>query len=302
MFKNRRFITVIIFAFLIASMGITGLVIHSDQKISAEALLSDQTSAAFNTGELVYQQYCLACHAVDGHGNNGAYPDLVSDHFKKRKGTYEKAFSFISQNMPENAPGSLSEDQYNAVVKYLLSLNGIPIDLADIKGHWAQKEINYLFEKNYIDGYASGNLLNYKPDQSITRAEFIRYLVKSKQLFLSNDKTTDLIDITKSKDKVYIITAVEYGIIHGYPDHSFFPAKSITRAEIAAILVHSELLSSTASSSFSDVSPDNWASSLIGAVVQAKLFSGYKDGTFKPDSPITRGEAASVIYRLINPR
>jgi hypothetical protein len=111
-----------------------------------------------------------------------------------------------------------------------------------------------------------------------------------------------LTDITKSKDKVYIITAVEYGIIHGYPDHSFLPGKSITRAEIAAILVHSELLTSTASSGFSDVSPDYWASSLIGAVVKAKLFNGYKDGTFKPDSPITRGESASVIYRLINPK
>jgi mono/diheme cytochrome c family protein len=107
MFKNRRFITVIILALLIASMVITGLVIHSDQKISAEALHSDQTSSTLNTGELVYQQNCLACHAVDGHGNNGAYPDLISDHFKKTKGTYEKAYSFISQNMTENAPGSL---------------------------------------------------------------------------------------------------------------------------------------------------------------------------------------------------
>ncbi|SEC46099.1 S-layer homology domain-containing protein [Paenibacillus sp. GP183] len=301
MIKYRRLSTIAVLALFIAFIGMIGLGFSDDHKITAEALSAVQTAPPADAGKTVYQQYCLSCHAVDGHGNNGAFPDLVSDHFRKKLGTFEKAYNFISQKMPENAPGSLNDDQYKAVVKYILSLNGIPTDFADIDAYWAQKEINYLLGERFIDGYVSNGQLYYKPNQSITRAEFIRYLVKSKQLFLSNSSTTDLTDIDKSKDKVYILTAVEYGMIDGYPDHTFHPQSSITRAEIAAILARSEGLTPQPVSSFSDVSQSHWANSLIGSVVQAKLFNGYDDGTFKPGSAITRGEAAAVLYRLIHP-
>jgi mono/diheme cytochrome c family protein len=301
MIKNRRLLTVVVLTLIIAFMGMIGLGINDDHKITAEALHADKTAPPADTGKTVYQQYCLSCHAVDGHGNNGAFPDLVSDRFKKRLGTFEKALSFISQKMPENAPGSLNDEQYKAVVNYVLSLNGIPTDFADIADYWARKEISYLFGERFIDGYVSNGQVYYKPNQSITRAEFIRYLVKSKQLFLSNSSTTDLSDINNSKDKIYIMTAVEYGIIDGYPNHTFLPKNSITRAEIAAILARSEALTPLPVSSFSDVSQSYWANSLIGSVVQAKLFNGYDDGTFKPGSAITRGEAAAVLYRLIHP-
>jgi mono/diheme cytochrome c family protein len=301
MIKNMRLSTIVVLAIFIAFMGMIGLGIIDDHKIKAEALSAVQTAPPADIGKTVYQQYCLSCHAVDGHGNNGAFPDLVSDHFKKKLGTFEKAFNFISQKMPENAPGSLNDEQYNAVVKYILSLNGIPTDFADIVEYWAHKEISYLFGERFVDGYVSNGQLYYKPNQSITRAEFIRYLVKSKQLFLSDSSTTKLTDIDKSKDKVYIMTAVEYGMIDGYPDHTFHPQNSITRAEIAAILARSEVLTPLPISSFSDVSQSYWANSLIGSVVQAKLFNGYDDGTYKPGSAITRGEAAAVLYRLIHP-
>jgi mono/diheme cytochrome c family protein len=283
------------------STALSGIIMLSERSTTAAETKSENEAAFTTSGQDIYERNCLACHAVDGHGG-GKYPNIVSDKFKKGKGkSYDTAYNFISQNMPENAPGSLREEEYKAVVKYVLALNGTPTDFSDIVNYWARKEITSLYDNKYIDGYTSNGQLLFKPDQDITRAEFIRYLVKAKELYLSNTTEIDLKDIGNSKDKIYIITAVEYGLIDGYPDHTFQPTKKISRAEIAAILSRSELYTPLAAEGFKDVPAEYWANKQIGAVSHAKLFNGYDDGTFRPGQFITRGEAAAVIYRLLNP-
>jgi cytochrome c5 len=261
---------------------------------------SVKAAASPEDGKAIYKQHCLACHAVDGHGN-GEYPDIASDKFKKKFTTFDKVYEFVSRNMPQDDPGSLSEGQYKAVVKYVQSLNGIATDFADINGYFAEQEIYFLWDKQIVDGTSTDGKLYYKPNQNITRAEFVRYLVKAKGLYITNSSETSFTDISKSKDKAYILTAVEYGYINGYEDSTFRPNQSITRAEIAAILTRSELLTASTSAAFTDVPSSHWANAVIGAVQSSGLFNGYEDGTFHPSNPITRGESAAVLYRLLNP-
>lgn len=290
---------------LAAAIVAGGTALQHQQRFSGTAEAAPaaaNTATSLQSGEAVYQQHCLACHAVDGKGS-GKFPALASDHVKNKLGTYDKAYDFISRNMPENAPGSLSEDEYKAVTKYILSLNHIPTDFTDIQGHWAEKEITALYDKKYIDGYLDKQTdkLSFKPDQFITRAEFIRYFVKAKELFLSNNTESDMTDIGANKeDRIYIITAVEYGLINGYPDHTFRPKNTITRAEIAAILSRSEMLKTNTAAIFKDIPSGYWAGDAISAVQEAHLFNGYEDGTFRPDQKMTRAEAVAVIYRLLN--
>ncbi|NHN28526.1 S-layer homology domain-containing protein [Paenibacillus agricola] len=261
------------------------------------------TSVPVNEGLLIYEQNCISCHAVDGKGLD-RYPPVASDHVKKMLSTYDQAYEYISRNMPQNSPGSLSDDDYKKVTRYVLSLNGIPTEFNDIASHWAQTEIKELLDKNYIDGYINtqAETMAFRPEQNITRAEFVRYLVKAKQMFLSNSTATDFIDININKnDQPYIITAVEYGLIDGYADHTFRPNNLISRAEIAAILARSEMLKPVPGQGFTDVADDFWAKDNILAVQQAHLFDGYEDGTFRPTREMKRGEAVAVIYRLLNP-
>lgn len=266
--------------------------------IQAAAIQAPENGAA------VYEQHCLSCHAAEGQGA-GKYPSLVSAQFNKKFPTYDKAYDFISTRMPQNAPGTLTEAEYKAVSEYIMALNGSATEFNDIQGYWAQNEIKELFDKKYIDGYKNKpeGTLSFKPNQNITRAEFVRYFVKSKELFLSNNTVsefTDLNDIGKD-NLTYIITAVEYGLINGYPDGTFRPKATITRAEIAAILSRSEILKPMDGTAFTDVTGDYWANDAIRAVQQAGLFNGYEDGSFRPDQKMTRGEAVAVIYRLIHP-
>ncbi|TBL78239.1 S-layer homology domain-containing protein [Paenibacillus thalictri] len=271
--------------------------------IAAASLNNDNSAAASAAipapdGQALYEQHCLACHGTDARGMS-KYPSLIGSAKTKN---FDRAYSFISQNMPQNAPGSLKEDEYKAITKYVLSLNGVPTDFSDIDSHWARQDIVELFDKKYVDGYTVNGKLLYKPDQHITRAEFVRYLVKAKELYLSNSDTAGLTDIDSLKNnKIYIITAVENGLVDGYPDHTFKPNNPITRAEIAVLLARSELLSAGAADrGFQDIPHGYWAEKAIFAVQQAKLFDGYEDGSFRPDNKMTRGEAAAVIKRLVD--
>lgn len=290
---------------LLGTALIAGIVLYTGSastSYSAEAAPSAAIPADQAEGETIYRQHCLSCHAADGMGS-GNYPAVASDHVKKKLGTYDKAYEFISRNMPDNAPGTLTDEEYKAVTRYILSLNGVPTGFNDIEKHWAQKEIAALFDKQYIDGYVNKETgtMQFKPDQFITRAEFVRYLVKAKELFLSNNTESEFTDIGKNKEeRIYIITAVEYGLVNGYPDQTFRPNNTITRAEIAAILSRSEMLKASAQPTFHDIASDYWAGDAIRAVQEAGLFNGYEDGTFRPDQRMTRAEAISVIYRLVS--
>lgn len=283
--------------FLHLLLGVTSL----QNDIRGASAVGPAADTSADSGKAVYEQHCLACHAAEGLGT-GKYPSLVSDQAKKGVlKSYDKAYAFISRNMPNNNPGSLRDEEYKAVTKYVLGLNGIPADYSDVASHWASKEILALDDKRYIDGYIENGRLLFKPDQPITRAEFIRYFVKAKEWYLTSKSDTDLTDVQKIADKVYILTAVEYGLIQGYPDHTFRPKNPITRAEISAVLARSELLRASGSAAFQDVQSDYWAANDIAAVQEAKLFGGYEDGTFRPERKMTRAEAVSVIYRLLNP-
>ena len=94
-------------------------------------------------------------------------------------------------------------------------------------------------------------------------------------------------------------TATITGYINGYPDGTFRPGKSMTRAEAASILAKLQRLPLTDSSkpAFSDA--DGWYNAVINAVVKAGYMKGYPDGSFKPDKPITRAEFATMLSHFM---
>lgn len=88
--------------------------------------------------------------------------------------------------------------------------------------------------------------------------------------------------------------------ILGYPDDSFKPQRSLTRAELAAIIArlinggHTDLRAS-----YTDVPQGHWASGYIRIASDNGIFTGYEDGSFRPDQAITREELAAVMARFL---
>ncbi|MWV46248.1 hypothetical protein GRF59_21835 [Paenibacillus sp. HJL G12] len=88
------------------------------------------------------------------------------------------------------------------------------------------------------------------------------------------------------------------GVVKGYEDGSFRPNDSITRGEFAAVIDRVFGLTGSASTELSDVK-GHWAEEAIIALSSTGVISGYPDGTFKPDRPITRAEIISIISKLV---
>ncbi|MGG1556253.1 S-layer homology domain-containing protein [Paenibacillus ferrarius] len=95
------------------------------------------------------------------------------------------------------------------------------------------------------------------------------------------------------------VSEVHQAYIQGYDDHTFRPEQAITRAEMAAILTRViDKEAAGIQASYSDVAATHWAAAFIDKASAMKLMSGYPDGTFAPDQPITRAEMASLAASL----
>lgn len=85
----------------------------------------------------------------------------------------------------------------------------------------------------------------------------------------------------------------------GYEDGTFRPDNKMTRAEIASILSRvSEEEDNGPDKAYSDVPATHWAKDAISTVTRMGLMSGYADGTFGVDRPITRAEMALLVTML----
>jgi alcohol dehydrogenase (cytochrome c) len=84
------------------------------------------TSAQASRGATVYTQYCAECHGANLQGESG--PALSGEVLRQTygAGTAAQLYDFISRQMPQNSPGSLSQQQYLDVTAYILSRNGFP--------------------------------------------------------------------------------------------------------------------------------------------------------------------------------
>ncbi len=90
-------------------------------------------------------------------------------------------------------------------------------------------------------------------------------------------------------------------VINGIDGSRFEPERAITRAELAGILVKAMNLPAVAGgAAFKDVTGSDWYSGCVAAAAQAGLFSGYEDGTFRPDRTITREEMVAVLARALD--
>lgn len=164
---------------------------------------------------------------------------------------------------------------------------------ADYGTHWAKADIESAIQTGIAKGYPDGS---FRPDNSITRAEFFSLVNNSfKFTKVSTITYTDV-----SNDAWYapvIARAQAAGYISGYPDGSIHPNGNITRQEAASIISRVKSLTAKGDSlAFTDASLiASWSKQAIIAVFEAKIMSGYPDGSFKPQAQLKRAEALVTV-------
>jgi hypothetical protein len=93
---------------------------------------------------------------------------------------------------------------------------------------------------------------------------------------------------------------VEKGIVKGYGDGTFGPENTITRAEFTALLARIFNFIKSSDKVFPDVSDTAWYAETVSKSVAAGIIKGDDTGNFRPGDPITRQEAAVILYRVFD--
>lgn len=167
----------------------------------------------------------------------------------------------------------------------------------DYEGHWAGATIQKWLNSGKVTGYPDGS---YKPDNNVTRAEFVKMVngiininLKGKVTYKDVPSTEWFYD--------YISIAQEIGYISGYSEDEFGPNDNITREQAASILARIQYLNENAYGveKFNDKNNiSSWAKEAVEAASEAGFIKGY-DGSFRPQNYLTRAEAITMLDNVL---
>ena len=155
----------------------------------------------------------------------------------------------------------------------------------------------------YMIGFEDGTV---RPQANITRAEattiFFRLISDAHRSGILS-RSNVFSDVAPAGwYNTAISTMDNGGFVAGYPDGSFRPNQSITRAEMTALVVRFMgygHLTNVQGNTFSDAE-GHWAQDAITVASRRGWVTGFEDGTFRPNQPITRAETAALVNRMLD--
>lgn len=171
----------------------------------------------------------------------------------------------------------------------------------DIQMHWAREYI----EKMVTMGYVKGNNGIFRPNDNITRAEFVSMMVRVLDL-----KQSDSVNIAFKDVKLTdwfaedINAAIENNIIKGYDDGNFRPNKNITREEMASIISNKlgeKLTDDETKEVLSNYTDEvsAWAQSSVALTTKTEIIKGLPNFVFGGNQNATRAQAAVMLLRFL---
>lgn len=176
----------------------------------------------------------------------------------------------------------------------------------DAQNNWAKNSIQTLSEQNILTGYPDGS---FRPQGLITRAEFSAMMVKALSLNVNASGRQTFNDVpTNNWAYPSIETVRSTGLVSGYPNGLFMPAKSINRAEAMAILSNAARIPMPNDAAITQVlgnyrdagSIPNWARPGVAAAIQSGIYANDPNAgnAIDPLQPATRAEVAAMVENL----
>ena len=247
--------------------------LYVDDKQIATATSGSKGYARFSLDERVYNKldknddlYVMELTAPDGYVKSSRKYDVSVNDFVKNNviGAQEQAITVT--NSRSSTPDRLNDEEHFA----------------------------------YVIGYKDGNV---RPYGLISRAEtttiFFRLLkdsVRDGNLLTSNTYT-DVADNYWANTAISTMTGL--GIVQGRTATTFDPYAPITRAQFAAICARFDDGKTQGGQTFTDIQ-GHWAQAYIERAAELGWIKGFEDGTFRPDTYITRAQAMTMINRVLN--
>jgi len=154
--------------------------------------------------------------------------------------------------------------------------------------------------KQPVEASERDTLFTDNKSEKLNREQAAVMLARALQLNLEEEDDPNFKDVNKSsKSYPSIASVVSAGIFNGYSDGTFKPDQSLTRAEMAKILVVAYQLpeEELVVNPFEDVSSTSWYAPYLAALIHNKITVGTSLTTYSPNNVVNRGEMALLVYR-----
>lgn len=171
---------------------------------------------------------------------------------------------------------------------------------SDIDNHWAKEWIKNAVGLGFVSGYEDGT---FKPDRTITRAEFSTMLNKAMKI-----EITENINFSDVREKEWfykeIQKSVAAGFFSGYENNTFRPNNPIKREEVAKVVagaITTGNIDGEGATLLKDYSTiQEWAKDSVNTVYNKGYILGYPDKMYMPSKALTRAEAVKIIFEIVD--
>ncbi|MCT4621222.1 MAG: S-layer homology domain-containing protein, partial [Marinisporobacter sp.] len=217
------------------------------------------------------------------------------------------AYLYDEETKDWKAVGGKYDPATNRINVYRIHLSTYTVmksnkTFSDIKKHSSEKEINLLLKKGILEDENE-----FMPNKEVSRAEFIGWVSKS---FGLEEKEIDLpfedVDPSNPNYKE-IAAAFDQGLIQGKKDNIFAPKANITKQE-AAVAITNALKKYEKIKTPKDKNPylaqyndqeniATWSKDAV-AIVSQKRLSDNSENQYNPNKPMTRADAALMVYNV----
>lgn len=173
----------------------------------------------------------------------------------------------------------------------------------DVTSGWYASDVEFLSARGIIDGFKDDT---FKPNNDITRAEFIALLAKYEKIKQVNT-TTEFKDVPSEKwYSSYVKWAKDNKIISGTGDGLFNPERKISREEVAVIMANyikfktgKDIKNVDTTKFTDDKGISTWAKSSVNYLSEISLITGKNNNNFAAKDNTTRAETSAILKRYI---
>jgi len=169
---------------------------------------------------------------------------------------------------------------------------------------WYYDAVHTIYNNGITNG-CSQNPLMYCPDNPVTRAEMSAFLLNSMEITPPQANSSHpFSDISGHWAEGYIEELYDLRITGGYPDGTYRPDNTVTRAEMAVFLLNSLDISVSPvgyvpDHNFIDIT-GHWAEPWINELANLGITGGYPDDTYRPGNLVSRAEMAVFLVKAFD--
>lgn len=245
-------------------------------------------------------EYRLVIHATTRmESDNGVDYDYVDSEASTNKMTFTNTYTRSSGGRGSSG-ASITVNKTDALGKPLAGASFVLKDSRGREAYQATSNASGIVRFTRVGNGTYTLLEKAAPEDYVTSDETYELTVSGSRVTMNGKSYSPVTFVNRRAAELNRRDHTAFLV--GYAEGTFGPERNMTRAEVttmfARLLTEQIEADKTYSSTFNDVAKDCWAANYIGYMQQFDIVTGYEDGSFRPDAPVTRAEFAAIASRF----